>query len=319
MTAIIETDIANKFTEERAVTSETQRVQWGALWVLQAIASTAVRAGNISKTDLYDEKKMMAVLNGHLNRIDETLPELAASTNLVSDVFGYMHHQIKRVSHETNTPSVGHKKISEDFMLGWFSDVVEETLQAKESLLQADIVMIVGNQGAGKSLAVNFFEEQGYAVVSMSKIVREVVSSWGLQETGTIDKIVGGQVFKDYFGKDILVHLGVENLSANGQIKILIDGPKVIEEAQAVVNMGGKLIGVVTDLNPEVDKEERKARVSHRALVDQSRQSDVKKFESREQIEYPRISEILSLIDPTNILINKDAESFKENLKHSFS
>ncbi len=302
--------------------SELIKVHLGVLWILQAIATTYVQKGELSEADLHDGEKIKRVLLANLSRLEEVMPELLAAIQLLSEHFGYSIHSSNgekdSVEIKNVLPAASYEYTVTILLLTAFEDVLTQVLEAKDKMSEADVVMIVGHQGVGKSRAVEFFNQQGYASLSMSQIVREVVASWGLRDTGTIDKIVGGQVLKEYFGKDILVHLGIQYLVSLGKKKIVIDGPKVIEEAEAVVGMGGRLVGVVADIDPETDRVVRRARVKYRSEVDLSRQSDLPKFDNREMIEGPRINEILALVRPEDIFVNSEGGNLAEDLERAF-
>jgi dephospho-CoA kinase len=177
------------------------------------------------------------------------------------------------------------------------SEALNELKRQKSQ--KAEIIMIAGHQGVGKGVIAQALGEKGSHAITMSTNVRQTTDAWQLDSTSTIDKIISGQLLKEYFGLDILVRLGIFQSLAAGFNQLVIDGPRVLEEAQAVLVKGGILIGVVADLDPKIDAEIRKQRIIDRAEQDPNRVSDIAKFDAREAIEAANINSILSLANIT--------------------
>lgn len=294
--------------DERHLMGEAVSVERGALWVLQAIASNAVRNGVITSESILDGYYIQGVLAGESDRLEEIVPQLRAATELSVEVFGYTRHRAgekKRPVYTTYkvTPA-GIDGFVGSFLIGHFSEFAVSSMEAQEQLKESDVVMVAGHQGVGKGVVTAFLETHGYVALPMSQPVREVTEAWGLRSDGTLDKIVTGQVLKNYFGPDILVHLGLEYLASEGHRQIVIDGPRVIEEAYAVQRMGGKLVGVIAHDDYGRDREIRRSRIVRRAELDPKRSADVGKFDERERIEAGKITAILGLVQPELLFVN---------------
>jgi dephospho-CoA kinase len=257
----------------------------GTFWVLQAIVHDAINNGFVNTDSYKDDPYLYDILKLYDDRLAEIEP-------------GY--RGLNKGSDENND-------LPEASIKRWFLEIIGYHFSAKEKLSKGeiDIVMVAGKQGVGKSIVVEHFVEHGYQLLSMSNIVREVSASWDLDKNQTIDKIVAGQVLKEYFGPEILVYLGIENLLVyENAKKIVIDGPRLVEEAQVVRDIGGKLIAVIADEDPEIDTEIRRDRIKKRASEYIEREGDLEKFYEREAIEGGKIDEILALVPEEQIFIN---------------
>lgn len=279
----------------------------GVFWILQAIALNEINQGNIyinsEKTWGNDIEQ---ILLEHFPRLEEVLTQLVKAKIFERSLYGK-----KTLSAEELAAEIWR------FFRNYFGELAFDSIKAREKLTESDIVMVVGQQGVGKSVVTEFYQSKGYEVVAMSQIVKEVVEAWGLDPNQTIDKIVGGQIAKMYFGPDILVQLAVHYLISIGKTKIVIDGPRLIEEAQAVINLKGRLIGVIADNDLEKDRSIRFERIRDRAAKDLTRAGDVDKFHEREGIESNNIDKILKMVKTENIILNvgKQIEKLGEQLE----
>lgn len=298
---------------EIPITSDIMTAQNGALWILQACASTLVQRGHITSENVWDGSYLQELLTTEVDRVGEILPQLTAATELSGEIFGYVRHRAgdkKRPVYLTHKPPLGGYAATVDsFIIGYFSEFAVSTLAAREQLRDSTVIMVAGHQGVGKGTVTKFLEQSRYTVLPMSRSVGDVTAVWGLQPGSTIDKIVTGQVLKQYFGDDILVRLGCEYLASEGHTRIVIDGPRIVPEAEAVLAMGGTLIGIIADESYEIDREIRRGRIVARAQAEPSRQGDVAKFDQRETIEAPHINRILELVPPENRFRNAPGRS----------
>lgn len=270
------------------ILKEIKEIFAGADWILHAIILESINKGYITLDDvrLLSPAKFK-VLNDH--RFQEILPNLEFA------------EELRRVI--ISLPGTEKENFTEfilKYLLGSFPSLLLESIGAKEEMSQCNIIMVAGQQGAGKFAVTKYFESQGYEIVSMSQIVREMVQAWGLDPNQTVDKIVGGQIAKQYFGPDILVQLALHYLVSEGKMKVVIDGPRIPEEAQAVLKFGGRLIGVAAS------EKVRFERIKNRATTQTSREADVRNFEKREKTEGNNIDIILQMVKPEDLIINED-------------
>lgn len=181
------------------------------------------------------------------------------------------------------------------------------------------LVVVAGHQASGKDSLAPVFEEMGYTPITMSRFVRDAASAWQLDRNGTMDKIVTGQVLKEYFGDGILVSLGVVRGLREGKRRFVMFGPRLTGEVDEAIALGATLIGIAADSDPNTDREIRRARVAHRAATDPSRATDVAGFDQREAIEGATIAEILAHPACHIFVDNSPLDAFRRNFREFFS
>lgn len=288
---------------------EASQATLGMLWVLQAAATIEWQAGLLSQDNVMDGLFLQSLLQKHQARLQELSGEIEAAVTLQMENMGYYHHVADPAGGTgeavfTHQPPTDAARSVSSMFIGYFSELAVEVVQNQELIKNMEIVMVAGHQGSGKGEVVKAMEAAGYHVLSMSQIVREVVAAWGLRNTETIDKIVGGQLFKEYFGPGILVFLGLQYAASQGMSKVVIDGPRVMEEPQAVRDLGGVVVGIVNDPDYLKDVDIRRQRIEQRALVDKNRAQDVVNFNKREDSEAGRVKGILESVAPSHLIIN---------------
>lgn len=291
---------------------EVRQIDNGMLWILQAIAVNEIHKGKIKPQSLRDGLHIQRRLKRNSHRLEEIYNKLSTAQEASIATIGTLVHTMQDDQpyiYLTHEPTVSISQTLEIRLIAYFSDLVQETLSAREMLHDTDILMIAGQQGVGKGRVTEALKQAGYKVVSMSQIVKDVAAIWDLDQNQTEDKIVAGQILKEYFGPEILVYLGVYDLISRGYTKLVIDGPRLPQEAQAVIKMGGSLIGVVADDDPLNDRTIRFERISCRSLQESARARDAENFNAREAIEYPGIEKILQTIKPEFMIKNSNTTS----------
>jgi dephospho-CoA kinase len=278
-------------TETQFLT-ESLHIFRGYCWTIDAIALYLLKQGVEPRPDTFQEA-VAPYLEKILPRISEIMPEMAASHQLQSELLGYPVYQADgSMALRFDQNSDPHGRILSDLY-----DAVREQAAFKEQFRDVEIIMIAGHQGSGKDTLAEYLRDQhGFQLLGLSSIVSEVATVWGLDSTGTTDKIVTGQVFKEYFGPDILIQLGVAECIREGNKRIVIVGPRVIEEVHAAKELGAKVVAVKADADTQKDSQLRRQRIVHRA-AEGNRPQDVEKFDEREAIESGRVNQILELAD----------------------
>lgn len=309
-------DVAARYDEVAPVFKDSGLVVRGMLQILQAIATLEYQAGNLTPNALReeDDATLQDILSRHEPRIKEFSGEAIAAITLMDDVLRHMLLQPPDDSVDLDahiaevetifTPPMDVVGALPHLVFEHFCRFAKEVLQSQEQIRQTQVVMVAGHQGSGKGEVIKVFEENGYHVLSMSQIVREVVAAWGLRSTETMDKIIGGQVFKEYFGPAILVQLGLQQAVRERHTKVVIDGPRILEEAATVQALGGTLIALTTHPQYEQDAKVRRQRIVSRAQIEPARVGDIKNFDNREASEGKRVDSIIQLVPPELRLVN---------------
>ncbi|HYD35571.1 MAG TPA: hypothetical protein VD999_05865 [Vitreimonas sp.] len=270
--------------EQTSLYDSTQPVILGAEWLARSLILT---------------QSEMAVSD--IDSLEECLPQLAAAITLQAEYLFIPRHSGTQMRLTRGLP-INADVIATTGLATFLSEAVSERKKGINDK-ELEIVMLIGHQGSGKGVVAEYFEAQGYTILTMSEIVRQVVEAWGLNSSLTEDKIVGGQILKQYFGLDILVRLGIDYLQRSGKSKILIDGPRVPEEVEAAKMMGARLYGIVTDLDGEKDRLRRKELIIKRSQEDVNRAQDAVKFDIREAQEADKINALLR-IESVKIFVN---------------
>lgn len=177
------------------------------------------------------------------------------------------------------------------------------------------LIMVAGHQGSGKDSLQSIFAQLGYAGASMSGAVQDVASAWGYERTDTHDKITVGKMLKSLLGQGILVPITAARMAAKGNKHIVMFGPRVIEEAEAVIQLGGILVGIAANADYYADREIRRDRIQRRANSDPTRLNDVAKFDEREGIEATKVAAILSHPQCHLFIDNSPKEMFGDHFK----
>ncbi len=196
----------------------------------------------------------------------------------------------------------------------YLADFFLNELGLPELLNGTSLVMVAGQQGGGKDSFAPAFFDLGFSGASMSAVVRDVATAWGYDRSDTSDKITVGKQLKALLGQGILVPITVARMAAQGNKNIVMFGPRVMEEAEAVLGLGGALIGVVTHADPNADRNIRRARIVRRAEEEPERALDVIKFDEREEIEGVNIEQILAHPE-CHLFVNNMS---KDDMKHQF-
>lgn len=184
-----------------------------------------------------------------------------------------------------------------------------------ELMKDVSLAMVAGQQGSGKDSLQPVFDQLGYSGASMSQAVQDVATAWGYERTDTDDKITVGKKLKSILGQGILVPITAARMAAKGNKNIVMFGPRVIEEAEAVLELGGILVGIATAEDYETDRKIRKERIKRRADIDPTRARDEAKFDDRERMEAAGVAAILSHPQCHLFIDNSPKEVFGDHLK----
>lgn len=238
------------------------------------------------------------ILSGKVKAEDES-PEGLIESTIDTLIPAMQLHRSASPFHRYSVTS-GAAVIGEDASLKrlarrYLADFFLNELGLPELLNGTSLVMVAGQQGSGKDSLAPAFSSLGFSGASMSVVVRDVTTAWGSDRSDTGDKITIGKKLKALLGQGILVPITVARMAAQGNKNIVLFGPRVMEEAEAVLDLGGTLIGVVTHADSNTDQQIRRARIVERAQEDSERGTDVIKFDEREGIEGEKIDRILAL------------------------
>ncbi|MEK7543800.1 MAG: hypothetical protein AAB557_02965 [Patescibacteria group bacterium] len=238
------------------------------------------------------------ILSGEIRAEDEPSEDLIKST--IDTLIPAMQlHRSASPFHRYSATS-GEVVIGEDASLRrlahrYLEDFFLNGLGLPELLNGTTLVMVAGQQGSGKDSLAPAFSSLGFSGASMSVVVRDVTTAWGHDRSDTSEKITIGKQLKALLGQGILVPITVARMAAQGNKNIVMFGPRVMEEAEAVLDLGGTLIGVMTHADSNTDVQIRRARIVERAKEEPERAVDVIKFDEREGIEGEKIDRILGL------------------------
>lgn len=106
------------------------------------------------------------------------------------------------------------------------------------------IIGVVGPIASGKGVVISLLQQQGYAVVSLSDVVREKTKEWGLPITRKNLQDVGDSLRKK-FGSAILAEMIAPNLQKNPSGKFVIDAIRnPAEVAFLKKEFGAYIIGI---------------------------------------------------------------------------
>ncbi len=248
-------------------------------------------------------------------RLDELVPAVQHHWSTVGNaVVGC--HTVETQSYRDELLRRSRSPILAKFaLLGDLAVHVAEVQKAQELLGSMSLVVVAGRQASGKDSLAPVFDELGYGTLPMSNAVKDVASGWGLNRDGTMEKIVTGQVLREYFGDGILVKLGVTESALCGRKRLVMFGPRLMGEVETAFSYGGVLIGIAAHPDSETDREIRRARIVARASSDPSRAGDVAKFDEREAIEGPKIAEILRHPECHVFVDNSPLELFRSHFK----
>jgi len=170
------------------------------------------------------------------------------------------------------------------------------------------IVLLVGMPGAGKEEFVKIAKEQGYKVMRMGDVVREFVSSQGLELK---DEIVGGIANSERkkHGIDIWAKRTLERIRGKDAKKIVIDGIRCIEEVEVFKKELGENAVLVGIFAPRKIRYER--------ILKRKREDDISNWDDFVRREMRELSwglgNVLALSD--YMLLNTSTlQDFRENI-----
>lgn len=186
----------------------------------------------------------------------------------------------------------------QDYLRSKFSAALYAAAEITERMASAKVYTVAGHQGSGKDALAPLFTAHGYQRVTLSDIVRDIVSALGRDRNDAQTKINVGLFMKAFMGSDVLVKLGIAEAVMQGKNQLVMFGPRLPAEVK------GALIGVIAD------REIRKARIIARAQQDPSRAGDVADFERREEQEQADIEGILTRPNCIRIVNESQIEDF---------
>lgn len=102
---------------------------------------------------------------------------------------------------------------------------------------------LIGTNGAGKSVACDYFRTQGYEVISLSDVIRQEVQNQGLvPDRDTL--LTTSNAMKAKFGLDILARRVVEMVRANAWEHVAFDSVRHPLEIDYLKSMGTRMLGI---------------------------------------------------------------------------
>lgn len=177
------------------------------------------------------------------------------------------------------------------------------------------IIAVVGPLASGKGALTNLLKDKGYIYLSLSDVVRDKATAWGLVHSRENLQNVGDELRKK-FGSSILAELVTQEITKNPDKKFVIDGVRNPAELSYIKNNFDVFIIGVT---ASAEKRFALMRERHRE-GDPKTFDEFKKSEERDrgvgQADYgQQVEKCLAMAD---IIIdnNGNFEDFKTNLSY---
>ncbi len=237
----------------------------------------------------------LQIINGDMPPIDHRIVTIMEALEYplrrylsTSKIIGSTKRSGLYQSFEGRTLAYAPQQMIYSILWSEFQTRMNEVRSYKERMKDVNVVTITGHQGSGKDALRPLFERYGYKPLGGSDIVCDVATALGLDRNDTQIKIDVGWWMKLLLDNGVITDLAIVECLRQGKNNLANFGPRVKQEAK------GLIIALITDINPEIDRQIRFTRVRNRAMEEPARIQDVNSFDTRESQEYPIIAGIIS-------------------------